>query len=214
MLDEEAKKILKLRLPRVPEVMGTRKYKAGKPHASRPKGHKVTSQKQLQALRRGAVPEGAVLNPYGTCGNTFRARYRATFFKLKLKPAYREEALKRTRAKLKLRKAVALEAHELQQMARENATLAMQTLSEIARNKRAPEPSRIAASAVILDRAYGKASQTSITASVTNGKESDIDGVELDKRIKQALRRVEDLTNRAPKKRTRPDRPANIREYH
>lgn len=214
MLDEEAKKILKLRLPRTPEIAGSRKYKAGKPHTPRPKGYRVTSQKQLRALRDGAVPAGATLNPYGTCGNTFRARYRETYFGLKLKPAYREAALKRTRAKLKLKKAVALEAHELQQMARENATLAMQTLSEIARNKRAPEPSRIAASAVILDRAYGKASQTSITASVTNGKESDIDGPELDKRIKQALKRVEDLTNRAPKKRARPDSPADRSKLH
>ena len=122
--------------------------------------------------------------------------------------------MKRKRLKLKEKKAVALEAHEVQQVARENAALAMKTLAEISGNKRAPESSRIAASAVILDRAYGKASQTSITASVTNGKESEIDSVELDKRIKQALKRVEDLTNRAPKKRTRPDRPANLRLYN
>lgn len=210
MLDEEPKRT---RAIRITELPGSRKYKAGKPTA-RPKGYRVTSQKQLRALRDGAVPEGGVLNPYGHYGNCFRSRYRATYFKLKLKPALREAALKRTRAKLKLKKAVALEAHELQQMARENATIAMQSLIEISKNKRAPEPSRIAASAVILDRAYGKASQTSITASVTNGKESDIDGPELDKRIKQALKRVEDLTNRAPKKRVRPNRPINLRLYN
>lgn len=212
MLDNDAKKLLKIKFPR-----GKRPkplvYKAGKSFG-RGLGYKVTSQKQLRALKRGAVPEGAVLNPYGHYGNSFRSRYRATYFNLQLKPAYREKAMKRTRLKLKEKKAQALEAHEVQQIARENAALAMKTLADISGNKRAPESSRIAASAVILDRAYGKASQTSITASVTNGKESEIDSVELDKRIKQALKRVEDLTNRAPKTRARPNRPRNLREYH
>lgn len=210
MLDE-ASKILNIRLPR-----GKRapyKYRAGK-KISRPFGYKVVSQKQLRALKNNSVPEGGVLNPYGHYGDCRRSRYRATFFKLKLKPAYREAAMKRKRAKLKLKRAIALEAHELQQIARESASLAMSTLKEIAANKRAPEPSRIAASAVILDRAYGKASQTSITASVTSGKETDIDGAELDKRIDATLKRVEALTNRAPKKRARPNRPVNVRQYH
>lgn len=208
LLDDEAKKLLKIKFPRgkrpKPYV-----YKAGRP-VGRPLGYKVTSQKQLRALKRGAVPEGAVLNPYGHYGNTHRGRYRATYFKLDLKPAYRPLAMKRTRLRLKEKKAQALEAHEVQQVARENASLAMKTLAEISGNKRAPESSRIAASSVILDRAYGKASQTSITASVSNGKESEIDSVELDKRIKQALKRVEDLTNRAPKAGTGKDRPARV----
>lgn len=190
---------------------GVRVAKNGK-KIGRPFGSKV-SQKQLNALRRGCVPPGGVLNPYGYYGNTRRARYRATYFNLKLKPALREAALRRKRAILKEKKAIALEQHELQQIARENATLAMNTLTEIARNKRAPEATRIAASSVILDRAYGKASQTSITASVTNGKESDITGAELDKRISQALKRVEDLTNRTPKTRTRKKRSADLRKH-
>jgi len=122
--------------------------------------------------------------------------------------------MKRKRVKLAEKKAVALEAHELQQLARENATLAMQTLIEISSNHRAPEATRIAASAVILDRAYGKASQTSITASVTNDKKKDLDGTELDKRIKAALKRAEELTNRAPKEGKSEERPADIRVTH
>lgn len=213
MFDNAASKILKLKLPNCPEVR-PRVYKAGKYQAPRPLGYIATSQKQLKALRRHAVPEGKVLNPHGTCGNSRRARYRATFFKLKLKPAWRPEPMKRKRLKMKVKKAIALEAHELQQIARENATLAMNTLVEISGNPRAPEATRIAASAVILDRAYGKASQTSITANVSNGKASDISAEELDSRVKRALKRVEDLTNRTPKAGTSKNRSSDLRKLH
>ena len=174
----------------------------------------ITSQKHLKALRRHAVPPGGVLNPYGMFGNTRKQRYRVTWFGLKLKPALREEALKRNRIKMQQKKAIQLELHELQALARENATAAMQVLIEIAKNKRAPEATRIAASAVILDRGYGKASQVSITASVTNGKADNLDSTELDKRISRALKRVEDLTNRTPKAGTGQKRPVNLRLYN
>ena len=148
---------------------------------------------RIRALRDGAVPAGRVLNPYGKLGNTFRARYR-----LGKRDSWRALSLERKRLKLRDQKAVALEAHELQQLARENATLAMQTLIEISKNTRAPEATRIAASSVILDRGYGKASQTSITASIGNGKTSDLTADELDKRVSKALGRVEELTKRTP----------------
>src|SRR5258705_128252 len=149
-------KIITLPLPRV--VPGN--YKGGNTGP-------VRSQNRLKALRNYAVPPGGVLNPYGTYGNTRKQRYRITWFGLKLKPALREEALKRNRVKMQQKRAIQLELHELQALARENATAAMHTLVEIVKNKRAPEANRIAASAVILDRGYGKASQVSITASVT-----------------------------------------------
>jgi len=168
----------------------------------------------LKVLRKFAVPPGGVLNPYGTYGNTRKQRYRITWFGLKLKPALREEALKRNRVKMQQKRAIQLELHELQALARENATAAMHTLVEIVKNKRAPEANRIAASAVILDRGYGKASQVSITASVTNGKADNLDSTELDKRISRALKRVEDLTNRTPKAGSSQKRPVNLRLYN
>lgn len=210
MLDKEAKKILALKFPELPQI-APRVYKGKKP--SPPPGHKP-SQAQLKNLRRGAVPEGKTLNPYGCFGNTRRSRYRVTYFGLKLKPAWREAAMHRKRVKMKEKKAIALEAHELQQIARENATLAMTTLVEISGNKRAPEATRIAASSVILDRAYGKASQTSITANVGNGKTADLTADELDKRVERALKRVEDITNRAPKAGTSKNRSAHLRKLH
>lgn len=123
--------------------------------------------------------------------------------------------MQRNRVKLEVKQAIALEAHELQALARRSATAAMKTLIEISKNKRAPEATRIAASAVILDRGYGKASQTSITANVTNhGKTKEIDSTELDTRIRSALKRVEDLTNRAPKAGASKKRPADLRKYN
>lgn len=129
-------------------------------------------------------------------------------------PVRMEKVMKRNRIALRKQRAHALEAHELQQLARENATMAMSTLIEICKNKRAPETCRIAASVVLMDRGYGKASQTSITASVSNVKATEINATELDKRIDHALRRVEELTNRTPKTGTSSDGPADIRKYN
>lgn len=187
-------------LPRIGPTTGKRR--------GPPKGVKPYSQRHLNSLRDHAVPPGKVLNPSGKRGH-------AGYIEGVDGEGWREPAMKRARKILKEKKAIALEAHELQQIARENATLAMETLAEISGNKRAPESSRIAASAVILDRAYGKASQTSITANVTsNGKKSDLDQSELDKRIGSALKRVEELTNRTPKARPSTKRPVDIRKFN
>lgn len=210
MKDEgTSNKILQLKFPQLPQV-APRTYKMV---TGRPVGSPM-SQKQLNALSKFRVPVGGVLNPYGRLGDTKRARRVAKCTGLTFKKALREEAMKRKRVKLQEKKAIALEAHELQQIARENATLAMQTLVEISGNKRAPEATRIAASSVILDRAYGKASQTTISANVTNGKKSDLDSTELDKRINQALKRAEELTKRAPKERKSEEGPSDLRKYN
>lgn len=160
------------------------------------------SSKRLKNLKKHAVPPNGVLNPYGSNGTRSTGKD-----DLSLRP----EAIKRNRLKLEQKRAKALEAHELQQIAREAATKAMKTLIKICVNERAPEATRIAASTAILDRGYGKASQTSITANVTNGKASDITSDELDKRVKAALRRVNDITNRTGETGAGKKRPANLR---
>lgn len=203
--DSITKAFSKLELPRGPRPKPY-VYKA-KP--GRPFGTKM-SQKQLNGLRKYAVPEGHVLNPFGRGGYL---RNEADDSEL-VGIGYRMKEMKRNRAKIKIKRALALEAHELQQLARENATAAMQTLIEIAKNKRAPEATRIAASSVILDRGYGKASQTSITANITNGKAGDLTPDELDKRINRALHRVEELTTRKTEARAGQKRPADIRQLN
>jgi len=205
-MEDDIKKIttaINLRCPEVVPRQYKNERKTGRLYL------KPMSTKQLNALRAGAVPEGKVLNPYGKLGDTFRARYR-----LGKRVSWREESMQRRRIKMKVKKAIALEAHELQQLARENATAAMRTLIEISKNPRAPEATRIAASQVILDRGYGKASQTSITASVTGGKAAEIDSTELDKRIGQALKRVEEITNRTSKAGASKKRPSDLHKYN
>jgi hypothetical protein len=164
------------------------------------------TQARLKNWRKWQVPEGGILNPYGRsgCGDGTDKDH------LSLRP----KAMQRTRLFVTKNKLRALEAHELQKIARESAEDAMATLKEICKNRRAPEATRIAASAVILDRGYGKASQTSITANVTNGKARDITAEELDRRTTAALNRVEELTNRAPKAGKSTEGPADIHKLN
>jgi hypothetical protein len=115
---------------------------------------------------------------------------------------------------LQEKKRVALEMHELQQKARESASEVMDALIEISLDKRAPHPARIAAGAVVLDRGYGKATQVSMSANLTNGKADELTGDELNKRIGKALKRVEDLTGGAAKKDTSKDRPADLHKLN
>lgn len=175
------------------------------PASSKP--HRKPTPTQLQMCRKFSVPFKGVLNPYGCIGSHVSDDRDHL--------ALRPEAMKRRRLKINSFKfSRALEAHELQKIAREAAEAAMSTLEEICKDKRAPQASRIAASAVILDRGYGKASQTSITANVTNGKARDITSDELDKRVNSALDRVEELTNRAPKEGPSAEGPSDLRKYN
>jgi hypothetical protein len=209
---DHAKAILGLELHkgRAPETkkrVSLHGAKLGRPFGS------PMSQKQLAALRRNRPPVGKCLNPFGQrgfksqsqyTGKTLNGRVREIMIDPDKRPerpmVHNRATMMKKRLRLKREKERALEAHELQQLARENATLAMNTLIEISGNKRAPEATRIAASQVILDRGFGKATQTSISASVTNGKTNELDGDELQRRIDTALKRTEELIRRGSKK--------------
>jgi hypothetical protein len=202
MLDDEAKAILRLKLP-FKEVVPRKKYTvSAKALAVR----QNMTPARWRALRKHAVKANAVLNPYGKRGSKASSDLDHK--------GWRPEAMKRHRLRLQKKKEIALEAHELQRLAREHATAAMEALIEISQNKRAPEATRIAASAVILDRGYGKASQTSITARISDGKANEITAEELNKRVATTLKRVEELTKREPEAGTSPKRPVNLREYN
>jgi hypothetical protein len=91
----------------------------------------------------------------------------------------------------------------------------MRNLIDIMSNPRSPEAARIAAAAIVLDRGYGKASQTNINANVNaNGKENEIDSSTLDDRIGRALKRVEELTGGARKAAAGKKRSSDVRKYH
>ena len=105
----------------------------------------------------------------------------------------------RKRKRLRLLETVAKEAREIQEIARKNASAAMKRMAQIAQSS-PNETAAIAATMLIMERAYGKATQTNINANLdANGKESDISQKELDTRIDTALKRIDSLTGGAPK---------------
>ncbi len=121
----------------------------------------------------------------------------------------KEKIAKRHRARL--RENVQLEARELQNLARRMATDAMETLSDILDNAQ-KDSDKIAAIQVILERAYGKATQTNVNANVdANGKSTDVTSKELDTRIAETLKRVESLTGRAPEEKKSEGGPPDVR---
>jgi hypothetical protein len=105
----------------------------------------------------------------------------------------------RKRKRLRLQETVAKEAREIQEIARKNAAAAMRRMAQIAQTSH-NETAAIAATMLIMDRAYGKATQTNINANLdANGKTTDISQKELDTRIDTALKRIDSLTRGAPK---------------
>ena len=119
--------------------------------------------------------------------------------------------LKEKRQRIRLHTTIAKEAREIQDAARTHAAAVIEKLATIVETS-INEPAIIAASQVLLDRAYGKASQTHINANV-NGKNAEITKSELDSRIDQALKRVEDITGRKTEAPKSKERPADIREF-
>lgn len=122
---------------------------------------------------------------------------------------------KRYRARLVL--TVAKEAREIQDMARMRATAVMDRITDIALNSPV-ESVAVAAGNVVLERAYGKANQTSINAHIdANGKANEIDSKELDARITAALKRVEAVTGTVGGKAKAPpreERPIDLRKLN
>jgi hypothetical protein len=152
------------------------------------KGHHPN---QLRALSRSGN-----VNPYGRAGNREPdLDPRANVDHLSTRP----NAMKRKRVMIKDQRKRAIEMHELQKLARENAVEAMEALIDILKDPRSPHPSRIAAASVVLDRGYGKASQTTISANIGNGTTKELTGDELERRIGAALKRVEAITTGASK---------------
>lgn len=108
-----------------------------------------------------------------------------------------------------------LDARAIQEMARKHAPDAIKAMAEIVKSKVASDLAKISASNALLDRGYGKALQTSVNATVnTDGSAKEIDGEELDRRVKEVLGRVERITNRKREKIKSPEQPANIRQLH
>ncbi len=169
-------------------------YREGNQYAKKERLKPEAHTKRVQALRRG----------WSTNAKLHSGE------KLVTKNSKRKE-VKRVRRRLYT--TVAREAREIQDRARKGAEKVMDRLVEIAQTS-FNETAAIAAASQVLDRAYGKSINTNVNASVdANGKPTEVSGKELDTRIAQALKRVEELTGRAPKAPASEDKPADVRKF-
>lgn len=124
------------------------------------------------------------------------------------------------KARARIRQAIATGA-EIQAEARRYAVDALKALQEIVRSPISADVARISAAQTLLDRGYGRPTQTNVNATVnTDGKPQEITDQELNRRIEESLRAVEDITRAAgtPKRKREKiqseDRPADIRKLH
>ena len=167
----------------------------------------------------GVLPGDPGLNPHGYLGRpdisvkAIKARYLTSIKNLRNK-------MQKTKPKDKGRRSpeglkVVKEAREIQEMARRYAPDAIKAMGEILRSKVASDLAKISAANSMLDRGYGKAMQTNINATVnTDGKPSEIDEQELNRRISETIQRVEGITKRKREKIKSEDGPTDVRKLH
>ena len=113
------------------------------------------------------------------------------------------------------KKNLALEARDLQDLCRQFTLKATETLIQILDNPDASDGSKLKAIEMLWDRGFGKAAQTQVNINANaDAKPSELDSASLDKRIAEALNKVEKITNRISKEGTSEERPSDLRKYN
>lgn len=113
------------------------------------------------------------------------------------------------------RKTIAMEAKDLQDLARELATKAMQSLVDILDNEDSADTAKLQAIQMILDRGFGKPAATVLNFNQSmDAKPSQLDDRSLDQRTKDALSRIERLTSGASEEAESKERPSDLRKYN
>lgn len=156
---------------------------------------KYIEAKPENRYKANAKP-GEVRNPYGCKGYA---------------GAGLEKPMKYTKDEL----LTAMEAREMVDLARQKARKAMKVYEDVIDAETAADTAKIQAANAILDRAYGKATQTSVNTQVNaDGKPTEIDDKELTRRIDEAVQRVEAVTRRTPEAPASEDRPSDLRKLN
>jgi hypothetical protein len=107
------------------------------------------------------------------------------------------------------------DAREIKELAAKHAPSAIKVIADIMNNPKTLDAVRLAAANALVDRGYGKSTQTSVTATVNaDGKPSEVDDKTLDERIKSALTRIERVAGRETKPPPREKRSINVRKLH
>ena len=125
---------------------------------------------------------------------------------------FRHKRKARKRKRLRLKETIAKEMRDIQEFARKRAIPAMQKVDEIIANS-LNETTVLQAVQILMERGYGKASQTNINANVSgDGKATEIGAKELNDRIAKALQRVEELSRGKKQAPPRPQRSVDLRK--
>ena len=104
---------------------------------------------------------------------------------------------------------------EIQEEARKYGADALKCLREIVNSKLASDVAKISAAQTLLDRGYGRPTQTNINAAVgTDGKATEVTQQELDRRVAETIENIERLTKRKREKIESEERPTDIRKYN
>ena len=110
---------------------------------------------------------------------------------------------------------IAKDAREIQELARLHGAEAIKAYAKVLKSNVSSDLAKIAASNALLDRGYGKALQTSVNATVnTDGATKEIDGEELDRRVKETVERIERITKRKREKIKSPEQPVDLRKLN
>ena len=108
-----------------------------------------------------------------------------------------------------------MEARKLTELCRKDAEEVYGEVKKILMSDTSADTAKLTAAQMILDRAYGKATQTQVNAQVNaDGKTSEIDDSELTRRINDAVKRVEDVTKGTGEAVASAERPADLRKLN
>lgn len=114
------------------------------------------------------------------------------------------------RIRARLNENIRAEARDIQNMCRAYALEGVERVIEMMREANKPSDV-LAAVNLLLERGYGKASQTTVNANIdANGKPTEVTGKELDTRIADALKRVEAITRGETQEGEGEERPADV----
>ncbi len=113
------------------------------------------------------------------------------------------------------KKEIAMEARDLQDLCRQFTLKATETLIQILDDPDAAPSAKLQAIGMLWDRGYGKPAQTQVNINASaDSKPEELDAKSLDKRIADALGRVEKLANGATEEGESETRSSHLRKYN
>lgn len=110
---------------------------------------------------------------------------------------------------------ISLEARDLQDLSRELAPKAMETLVNILDNPESADTAKLAAAQIILDRGYGKPAATMNLNTNLDSKPAELDDTALAQRTAETLRKIEKLTKtNSESTEVEEKKPSDLRKYN